>query len=122
MHDKSILIVDDEPDLLAMIKTIYECAGYTHITCATSAEDALKILTWKMPEMIVLDVMMPGMDGFALLQEIRTISKVPVLMLTARGESEDLYSVFELDADDYLVKPFLKKELLLRTAAIRLPI
>lgn len=62
--------------------------------------------------------MMPEMDGFELLQEIRTISKVPVLMLTAKGEAEDRFAGFELGADDYLLKPFLPKELLLRVAAI----
>ena len=101
-----------------MIKSIFERAGYTQITTVSSAEEALKLLAKKIPEMIILDVMMPGMDGFELLQEIRAVSKVPVLMLTARGEAEDRFSGFELGADDYLVKPFLPKELLLRVAAI----
>lgn len=71
-----------------------------------------------MPGIVLLDVMMPGMDGFELLGEIRAVSKVPVLMLTARGEAEDRFAGFELGADDYLVKPFLPKELLLRVGAI----
>ena len=118
MLDKSILIVDDEKDLLIMTKSIFERAGYTNIVTAASAKDALKILSTKMPDMIILDVMMPEMDGFELLQEIRATSKVPVLMLTARGEAEDCFSGFELGADDYLIKPFLPKELLLRVNAI----
>ena len=118
MLDKSILIVDDEKDLLIMTKSIFERAGYTNIVTAASAKDALKILSTKMPDMIILDVMMPEMDGFELLQEIRATSKVPVLMLTARGEAEDRFSGFELGADDYLIKPFLPKELLLRVNAI----
>lgn len=118
MLDKSILIVDDEKDLLIMTKSIFERAGYTNIVTAASAKDALKILSTKMPDMIILDVMMPEMDGFELLQEIRATSKVPVLMLTARGEAEDRFSDFELGADDYLIKPFLPKELLLRVNAI----
>ena len=118
MLDKSILIVDDEKDLLIMTKSIFERAGYTNIVTAASAKDALKILSTKMPGMIILDVMMPEMDGFELLQEIRATSKVPVLMLTARGEAEDRFSGFELGADDYLIKPFLPKELLLRVNAI----
>lgn len=118
MNDKSILIVDDEMELLTMIRAIFERAGYTQIASASSAKEALNVLSAKMPHMIILDVMMPGMDGFELLQEIRAISKVPVLMLTAKGESEDLYAGFLLGADDYLIKPFLPKELLLRTAAI----
>lgn len=118
MLDKSILIVDDEKDLLIMTKSIFERAGYTNIVTAASAKDALKILSTKMPDMIILDVMMPEMDGFELLQEIRATSKVPVRMLTARGEAEDRFSGFELGADDYLIKPFLPKELLLRVNAI----
>lgn len=118
MHDKSILVVDDELELLTMIKTMFECAGYTQIAGASSAKEALRILSTKMPDMIILDVMMPDMDGFEMLQEIRAVSKVPVLMLTAKDEAEDRFAGFELGADDYLIKPFLKKELLLRVAAI----
>lgn len=90
----------------------------SNIVTAASAKDALKTCQQKCPDMIILDVMMPEMDGFELLQEIRATSKVPVLMLTARGEAEDRFSGFELGADDYLIKPFLPKELLLRVNAI----
>ena len=72
----------------------------------------------KQPDMVILDVMMPGMDGFATLKELRKISKIPVLMLTARGEAEDKFAGFENGADDYLLKPFLPKELLFRVQAI----
>ena len=69
IHDKSILVVDDEQDLRVMIKSIFERAGYTQVITAASAQEALKILSKKMPEIIILDVMMPGMDGFELLQK-----------------------------------------------------
>ena len=118
MLDKEILIVDDEKDLRDMICSIFSHAGYTKLVTAASGEEALTLLSKKMPGIILLDVMMPGMDGFALLQEIRAVSSVPVLMLTAKGEAEDRFSGFELGADDYLVKPFLPKELLLRGRAI----
>lgn len=118
MKEKTILIVDDEVELLTMIKSIFERAGYSQIVVATSGEEALQLLFGKMPDMVIMDVMMPGMDGFELLQEIRAVSKIPVLMLTARGEAEDRFAGFELGADDYLVKPFLPKELLLRVEAI----
>ena len=118
MLNKEILIVDDETDLRVMIRSIFENAGYSQITTAASGEEALLLIAKKMPGMIILDVMMPGMDGFELLQEIRAVSKVPVLMLTAKGEAEDRFAGFELGADDYLVKPFLPKELLLRVRAI----
>ncbi|MDO4344982.1 MAG: response regulator transcription factor [Eubacteriales bacterium] len=118
MKDKSILIVDDETGLLEMLQSIFERAGYTNITTATSGRTALKIFREHTPDMVILDVMMPGMDGFTVLKEIRKISTVPVLMLTARGEADDKFSGFENGADDYLVKPFLSKELLLRVQAI----
>lgn len=119
MYEKPILIVDDEQELLIMIRKIFERAGFTQIMTAASAEAALKILSVKMPAMAVLDVMMPGMDGFALLKEIRKVSSMPVLMLTAKGEPEDRCTGLELGADDYLVKPFLPRELLLRVTAIQ---
>lgn len=118
MLDKEILIVDDEKDLREMICSIFSHAGYTKLVTAASGEEALALLSKKMPGIIILDVMMPGMDGFALLQEVRAVSSVPVLMLTAKGEAEDRFAGFELGADDYLVKPFLPKELLLRVRAI----
>ena len=118
MLDKEIFIVDDDKDLREMICSIFSHAGYTRLITAASGEEALGLLTKKMPGIILLDVMMPGMDGFELLQEVRAVSSVPVLMLTAKGEAEDRFSGFELGADDYLVKPFLPKELLLRVRAI----
>lgn len=118
MKDKPILVVDDEMDLLTMIRSIFEHAGFTQIMTASSGEAALGLLDRKIPAMVILDVMMPGIDGFALLKKIREISRVPVLMLTAKGEAEDRFTGFELGADDYLVKPFLPKELLLRVQAI----
>lgn len=115
---KAILIVDDESQLLMMLKEIFECAGYTNIITAASGEEALKLISVKMPDMVITDVMMPGIDGFALLQEIRAWSRIPVLLLTAKGEAEDRFAGFELGADDYLIKPFLPKELLFRVEAI----
>ena len=110
MKNRSILIADDEVELLTMLKSIFERAGYSQVITATSGDEAMKLCTVKMPDILITDVMMPGMDGFALLQEVREISKVPVLMLTARGEAEDRFAGFELGADDYLVKPFLPKD------------
>ena len=78
MLDTEILIVDDEKDLRTMIRSIFESAGYTRVWVAASGEQALALMAKKMPGIIILDVMMPGMDGFELLQEIRTVSKIPV--------------------------------------------
>lgn len=118
MKNKSILIVDDESDLLEMLQSIFEHAGYTKISTASSGKEALNMFRNHQPDMIILDVMMPGTDGITVLKEIRKVSTVPVLMLTARGEADDKFSGFENGADDYLVKPFLPKELLLRVQAI----
>ena len=118
MIDRTILVVDDEQEILEMLESIFQRAGYAHILTAASGEAALKIWKEKQPDIIILDVMLPDMDGFAVLKRIREISKIPVLMLTARGEAEDKFSGFENGADDYLIKPFLPKELLFRVQAI----
>ena len=118
MNDRIILVVDDETDLLEMVKSIFTRAGFTQVLTASSGETALKMCKEQEPDMIILDVMMPGMDGFATLKELRKTSKIPVLMLTARGEAEDRVAGLEVGADDYLVKPFHPKELLLRVQVI----
>lgn len=105
MLDREILVVDDEKDLRTMIRSIFESAGYTQVTTVASGEDALALMAKKIPGIIILDVMMPDMDGFELLREIRQTSEIPVLMLTAKGEAEDRCRGLELGADDYLVKP-----------------
>ena len=118
MTDYKILLVDDDQGLLEMLVSIFRRAGYTYLLTASTGEDALRIREKEQPDMIVLDVMMPDMDGFAVLRAIRQTSRVPVLMLTARGEAEDRIEGLEIGADDYLAKPFLPKELLLRVNAI----
>lgn len=118
MTDHKILLVDDDRDLLEMLCSIFRRAGYTDLLTASGGAQALQIWREEQPDLIVLDVMMPGMDGFAVLREIRRTSRVPVLMLTARGEAEDRIEGLEIGADDYLAKPFLPRELLLRAGAI----
>lgn len=118
MKHRTILVVDDEIDLLEMIQSIFERAGFTNILTASSGREALKIWKDQQPDMIVLDIMMPRMDGLSVLKEIRETSNIPVLLLTARGEAEDRVTGFENGADDYLVKPFHPKELLLRVQVI----
>ena len=117
MHHK-ILLVDDDRDLLEMLLSIFRRAGYTKLLTASSGPEALRAWKENQPNLVVLDVMMPGMDGFSVLKEIRRTSRVPVLMLTARGEAEDRIEGLEIGADDYLPKPFLPRELLLRAGAI----
>ena len=118
MTNHKILLVDDDSDLLEMLLSIFRRAGYTNLQTATSGVEALRMWLEEQPDLIVLDVMMPGMDGFSVLKEIRRISRVPVLMLTARGEAEERIEGLESGADDYLAKPFLPRELLFRVGAI----
>ena len=116
--EHKILLVDDDRDLLEMLCSIFRRAGYTELVTASSGQEALQAWREQQPALIVLDVMMPGMDGFEVLREIRRTSHVPVLMLTARGEAEDRIEGLEIGADDNLPKPILPKELLLRVQAI----
>ena len=118
MTSHTLLLVDDDHDLLEMLCSIFRRAGYNELLTASSGAEALAIWRAQNPDMVVLDVMMPDMDGFSVLKEIRHTSRVPVLMLTARGEAEDRVEGLENGADDYLAKPFLPKELLLRVGAI----
>ena len=118
MTNHKILLVDDDRDLLEMLLSIFRRAGYTKLLTASSGPEALRAWKENQPNLVVLDVMMPGMDGFSVLKEIRRTSRVPVLMLTARGEAEDRIEGLEIGADDYLPKPFLPRELLLRAGAI----
>lgn len=118
MTSHTLLLVDDDHDLLEMLCSIFRRAGYNELLTASSGAEALALWRAQHPAMVVLDVMMPDMDGFSVLKEIRRTSRVPVLMLTARGEAEDRVEGLENGADDYLAKPFLPKELLLRVGAI----
>jgi DNA-binding response OmpR family regulator len=118
LYERSILIVEDELELLRLLRAIFAKAGYTQINTASSGEEAMAMVRSRLPDLVILDVMLPGIDGFEVLEQVRKISKIPVLMLTAKGEPEDRFAGFELGADDYLVKPFLPKELLLRVQAL----
>ncbi|MEN7344198.1 MAG: response regulator transcription factor [Pseudomonadota bacterium] len=109
-----ILIVDDDSQLAEMLLELLQLEGYSGHHCE-HGEAALRYLRDEQrPEAIILDVMMPGPDGFETLQRIRTITDTPVLMLTARGEADDRIRGLEFGADDYLPKPFKPRELLLR--------
>lgn len=118
MADYRLLLADDDRGLLEMLLSIFRRAGYHDLLTASSGLEALRLWREEQPDLVVLDVMMPGMDGFSVLREIRRASRVPVLMLTTRGEAEDRIEGLENGADDYLPKPFLPKELLLRAGAI----
>lgn len=118
MKDKKILLVDDEPQLLKMVETIFRKDGFSNIYTASSCREAMEKLINHKPDIAVLDVMLPDGDGFFLINEFKKHYEIPVLFLTARGEAEDRLLGLGLGADDYLVKPFLPRELTLRLNAI----
>lgn len=114
---RRVLVVDDEPRMIHFIRLNLEHDGYEVIE-ATSGTRALELLRDRMPDLILLDVMMPDMDGFETLQLLREISTVPVIMLTAKGEEEDRVRGLELGADDYITKPFSPREMVSRVRAV----
>jgi len=116
MND-TILTVDDEPRFVRLIEANLNAADYDVLT-ATDGEQALEIIVEKKPNLVLLDVMMPGMNGFEVLDRIRKFSNIPVIMLTAKGEEADRVEGLNRGADDYVVKPFSASELLARVRAV----
>ena len=116
--NKKILIVDDEPELLQMIEDILFSEGFFNICTAPDCAKALSLARAQTMALFVLDVNLPDGNGFMLYNELRKISQAPVIFLTARGEPEDRIRGLGLGADDYIVKPFLPKELVLRIRAL----
>ncbi|MGL5381557.1 response regulator transcription factor [Clostridium sp.] len=115
---KKILLVDDDPQLILMEKSILEDDGYINILTAASASEAIIKFNSYKPDIVILDIMLPDGDGFSLLKKMRETSDVPCLFLTAKGEVEDRFLGLGIGGDDYIVKPFLPKELTLRLSAV----
>jgi DNA-binding response OmpR family regulator len=113
----TILAVDDEPHVLKLLKANLESSGYKVLTAA-DGELALRMVEDELPDLVILDLMLPKMDGYAVCRHIREFSAVPVIMLTARSAQVDLVHGFEVGADDYLTKPFSITELLVRVQAV----
>ena len=118
LHRKKLLLVDDEPDLLKMVSDILKDAGFEAVLTAASVKEAVMVAKQEKPDLMILDVMLPDGDGFSLMQKIRLHSQTPVLFLSARDEDNDRLLGLGLGADDYMTKPFLPKELVLRITAI----
>lgn len=112
-----ILVVDDERRMVGFIRLNLEQDGFEVIE-AFNGTEALNRLRDSLPDLILLDVMMPDIDGFEVLRTIREISQVPVIMLTAKGEEDDKVKGLELGADDYVTKPFSPRELVSRVKAV----
>ncbi len=112
-----ILLVDDEPLYLRLLKVNLESEGYEIIT-ARNGEEALEIVSQSIPNLIIMDVMMPKMDGISACNRIRQFSNVPIILLTALGEEQDRVNGLNIGADDYVVKPFSATELVARVKAV----
>lgn len=117
MSKPKVLVVDDEESILDFISMALEHEGYQVVT-ATTGTQALEAFQQERPQLVVLDWMLPDLDGLQVCQRLRQVSSVPVLMLTAKGEWEDRVKGLDAGADDYLAKPFKYQELLARLRAI----
>ena len=112
-----ILVVDDDPNISRLVTLYMEREGY-EVKTAARGDDAVNEFTRLPPDMMLLDVMLPGMDGYQVLKSVRKSSAIPVIMLTARDETFDKVLGLELGADDYITKPFDAKELVARVKAV----
>lgn len=115
---KRILLVDDEQELLDMVCSILDEYGFHNINTAKNVKEAIVETEKFHPELAILDVMLPDGNGFDLMEQLKQNGDYPILFLTAHGEDDDKFRGFGLGADDYIVKPFLPKELLFRVMAI----
>ena len=118
LHTKKILLVDDEPELRKLVIDILSDDGFSNIIDAGTVQTGLIFAKQEKPDLAVLDVMLPDGDGFSLMKKLRAFTNIPVIFLTAKDEAADKLAGLGLGADDYVVKPFLPQELLLRVHAV----
>ena len=120
LHKDLLLLVEDEPDLNETISFNLDSEGY-EVTSTFNGKDALNAIEKKKPDLILLDLMLPDMSGLEICRELRSskkTKKIPIMMVTAKGEEVDRIVGFELGADDYIVKPFSIREFMLRVSAM----
>ena len=117
MANNKILIVDDDSNIVELISLYLEKEGFDTLTAA-NGKIAVDLFKEEAPSLVILDIMMPQMDGWQVCREIRRVSNIPIIMLTAKGETFDKVLGLELGADDYMVKPFETKELVARVKAV----
>lgn len=118
LYDCKILLIDDNAELVSMISGILTKSGFESIYTAGSCSSGLEVFLKEEPQLVILDIMLPDGDGFTLFRRLREQSQVPILFLSARDEDNDRLFGLGLGADDYITKPFLPQELLLRIHAI----
>ena len=117
MAANKVLLVDDDPSIIEVLKLYFEKEGYQVVTCM-QGDKAFAVFNTSQPDIIILDLMLPGTDGNDICREIRKTSDVPIIMLTARTDTLDKIIGLELGADDYIPKPFEPKEVLARVKAV----
>jgi two-component system KDP operon response regulator KdpE len=117
MSKERILVVDDDPLVVNLVKINLERAGY-QVLSAAEGREAVECVASELPDLVILDLMLPDLDGYEVCRGIREFSLTPVIMLTAKGEQVDKLRGFEVGADDYLTKPFAPAELLARVGAV----
>lgn len=118
LNNKKIMLVDDEPDLLELVSGILEDDGFSNVVTASTVKDGVLLAKEEKPDLAILDVMLPDGDGFSLMRQMRKFTDIPIMFLTAKDEAVDKLAGLGLGADDYIVKPFLAQELLLRVYAV----
>ncbi|MCL1964322.1 MAG: response regulator transcription factor [Firmicutes bacterium] len=112
-----ILLVDDDPNIMQLVKLYLEKEGF-EVDTADRGDAALEMFRKNPPSLMLLDIMLPGLDGWEVCREVRRTSKIPIIMLTAKGETFDKVLGLELGADDYITKPFEPKEMIARIKAV----
>jgi DNA-binding response OmpR family regulator len=117
MRPSLILVVDDDPTIRKFIRVNLESRDFK-VLAAADGDEALKIIEKELPDLIILDIMMPRLDGFEVCQRVREWSKIPIIMLSARDNEQDKVRCLDCGADDYLTKPFSLRELLSRVRAV----
>lgn len=117
MSQSTIVVIEDEPSIGEVVELYLRRAGY-NVICHRDGSTGLKALERQLPDLVVLDLMLPGMDGLAITRWLRDRSDVPIIMLTARREEADRIAGLEMGADDYVVKPFSPQELVSRVRAV----
>ena len=117
MSGQTILVVDDEPSIVEIVTLYLQRAGYT-VRSAADGHAALQALTAEKPDLVVLDLMLPGVDGLEITRRLRAEGETPIIMLTSRSEETDRIVGLEMGADDYVVKPFSPQELVSRVRAV----
>ena len=112
-----VLVIDEEENVCELITIYFEKAGYD-VVCCGNGEDGIEMLQSQKPDIVILDLMLPGMDGLDVCKEVRKSSNIPLIMLTARVDEVDRVLGLEMGADDYITKPFSPRELLARVKAV----